>query len=70
MLFAFSVRVSLGKNNRRLDLIIEAANPFEAEAKALQQAKRLYHPGKKATYTVIKSVSETEAFEVFPPPSS
>jgi propanediol utilization protein len=67
MLFAFSVQVSLGKKNRRLDLIIEAVDSLEAEAKALQQAKRLYHPGKKATYTVIKSVSETEALEVFPP---
>jgi hypothetical protein len=68
MLYALSVRVSLGKNNRRLDLIVEAADPGAAETKALKQAKKIYCPGKKAIYTVIKTVSETEALEVFPPP--
>jgi hypothetical protein len=70
MLFALSVRVSFGKNNRRLDLIVEAADTGEAETKALKQAKKIYYPGKKAVYTVIKSVSETEAFAVFSPPKT
>jgi hypothetical protein len=68
MLFALSVRVSLGKNHRRLDLIVEAAAAGEAEAKALKQAKKIYNPGKKAVYTVIKTVSETEALTVLAPP--
>jgi hypothetical protein len=67
MLFALSVRVRLGKNSRRLDLIVEAADTGEAETKALKQAKKIYYPGKKTIYTVIKTVSETEALEVFPP---
>jgi hypothetical protein len=67
MLFASSVRVRRGKNNRRLDLIVEADDSGEAETKAVKQAKKIYYPGKKAVYTIIKTVSETEALEVFPP---
>jgi hypothetical protein len=67
MLFALSVRICRGKNSRRLDLIVEAADPDEAAVKALKQAKKIYYPGKKAVYTVIKTVSETEALEVFHP---
>jgi hypothetical protein len=68
MLYALSVRVSLGKNSRRLDLIVEAAAAGEAETKALKQAKKIYYPGKKAVYTIIKTVSETEALTVLLPP--
>ena len=64
MLFAVSVKVSLGKSQRRLDLIVEATDAQAVEAQAIKQARRLYNPGKKAVYTVIRSVSETEALEV------
>lgn len=67
MLFAVSVKVTLGKNQRRLNLIVETDDPQEVEAKAIKQARKLYNPGKKAVYTVIQSISETEALEVLPP---
>ncbi|HOL11090.1 MAG TPA: hypothetical protein PLH87_13260 [Bacillota bacterium] len=61
MLFGASVKVSLGKKQRRIDLIVEADNPQDAEVKAINQAKKMYFPGKKATYQLIAIVSETEA---------
>ncbi|HYH01917.1 MAG TPA: hypothetical protein VEC37_02350 [Bacillota bacterium] len=66
MLFAVSVKVTLRKNQRRLDLIVETDDPQEVSAKAIKQARKLYNPGKKAVYTVLQSVSETEALEVLP----
>jgi hypothetical protein len=70
MLYAFSVKVSRGKNTRRLDIIVEADELQAAEAKAVKQARKLYNPGKKAVYTIVKVVSENEALEVFPPSSA
>jgi hypothetical protein len=65
MLYAFSIKVSLGKNTRRLDLLVEADELNTAKAKAVKQARKLYNPGKKAVYTVSRVVSENEALEVF-----
>jgi hypothetical protein len=71
MLYAFAIKVNLGKNTRRLDILIEADNLKSAEAKAVKQARKLYNPGKKAVYTVTQVISESEALEVFAgPPAS
>lgn len=69
MLYAASVRVRFGKSQRRIDVIIEAADLEKAKEKALKQAHNIYAPGKKATYTIIGTISETEAFENFFPKS-
>jgi hypothetical protein len=65
MLYAASVRVSLKKNQRRLDIIVEAENLENASEKVLKQARKIYAPGKKAIYTIIGTVSETEAYTDF-----
>jgi hypothetical protein len=65
MLYAFSIKIRLGKNTRRLDILVEADELKAAEAKAVKQARKLYNPGKKAVYKVIQVVSESEALEVF-----
>lgn len=65
MLYAASVRVSLKKNQRRLDIIVEAENLENAKEKVLKQARKIYAPGKKAIYTIIGTVSETEAYTDF-----
>jgi hypothetical protein len=70
MLYAFAIKVNLGKNTRRLDILVEADDLKSAEAKAVRQARKLYNPGKKAVYTVTQVISESEALEVFPGPSA
>jgi hypothetical protein len=65
MLYAASVRVRSGKNLRRIDVIVEADELEKAREKALKQARNIYAPGKKANYSIIGIISETEAFENF-----
>ncbi|HBE77548.1 MAG TPA: hypothetical protein DDW65_07155 [Firmicutes bacterium] len=65
MLYAASVRVSFKRNQRRLDIIVEADNLESAKEKVLKQAHKIYAPGKKAIYAIIGTVSETEAFTDF-----
>jgi hypothetical protein len=65
MLYAFAIKVSLGKNIRRLDILIEADELKTAETKAVKQARKLYNPGKKAVYTVSQVVNESEALKTF-----
>jgi hypothetical protein len=65
MLFAASVRVSFKKIQRRLDIIVEADNLESAKEKVLKQARKIYAPGKKALYTIMGTVSETEAYTDF-----
>ena len=65
MLYAASVKVCCGKNHRRIDIIVEADDPEKAKAKVVKQARKIYAPGKKATYEIIGMVSEAEAFEKF-----
>ena len=65
MLYAASVRVRFGKTSRRIDVIVEADELDKAKARALKQARNIYAPGKKATYTLIGIINETEAFENF-----
>lgn len=63
MLFAASVRVTHRKNQRRIDVIVNAENLEKATEKAIKQARNIYAPGKKAVYTVTYIISETEALE-------
>lgn len=65
MLYAASVRVRIGKTSRRIDVIIEADELDQAKVKALKQARNIYAPGKKASYSIIGIINETEAFENF-----
>ncbi len=66
MLYAASVRVTFRKTQRRIDIIVEADGLESAKEKVLKQARKIYAPGKKAVYTIIGTVSETEAFADFP----
>ncbi|HBF37674.1 MAG TPA: hypothetical protein DDW50_10170 [Firmicutes bacterium] len=66
MLFAASVRVTFKKAQRRLDIIVEAENLESAKEKVLKQARKIYAPGKKAIYTIIGTISETEIYTNFP----
>jgi hypothetical protein len=66
MLYAASVRVTFKKTQRRIDIIVEADDLESAKEKVLKQARKIYAPGKKAVYTIIGTVSETEAFTEFP----
>lgn len=61
MLYAASVKVSYRKAQRRIDVIVEAADLERAREKALKQARSIYAPHKKAVYAVTGIVSETEA---------
>lgn len=63
MLYAALVRVSLGRNQRRINVIVEAEDLEKAKEKAVKQARKIYNPGKKTVYTVVEIVSETEALE-------
>jgi hypothetical protein len=65
MLYAASVRVRFGKSLRRIDVIVEADELEKAREKALKQARNIYAPDKKANYSIIGIISETEAFENF-----
>ncbi|HEX3046239.1 MAG TPA: hypothetical protein VHY08_15895 [Bacillota bacterium] len=65
MLFAASVKVVLGQNKRRIDVIVEDQDLEKAKNKAIRQARSIYMPGKKATYTIIDIIDESEAFEQF-----
>ena len=67
MLYAASVKISQGRNRRRLDVIIAAENLEEAKEKALKQARHIYTPTKKATYTINQIIDETEALAEFSP---
>lgn len=69
MLYAASVRVRFGKINRRIDVIIEADDLEKAKEKALKQARNIYAPDKKATYTIFGMINEVEAFENYSAPS-
>jgi hypothetical protein len=63
MLYAASVRVRSGKTHRRIDVIVEADDLEKAKEKALKQARNIYAPDKKATYTIIGMINEIEALE-------
>ncbi|MCL6591035.1 MAG: hypothetical protein K6U80_13910 [Firmicutes bacterium] len=65
MLFAASVKVVFGQNKRRIDVIVEDEDLEKAKIKAIKQARSIYAPGKKATYTIIEIIDESEAFEQF-----
>lgn len=65
MLYAASVKIVYKNNQRRLDLVVEAENPAEAENKALKQARKMFCPNKKTTYNLITLIDETEALETF-----
>lgn len=67
MLYAASVRVTFHRNQRRIDVIVNAENLEKATEKALKQARSIYAPGKKAVYTVSEIISETEAIETLRP---
>ncbi len=67
MLFAASVKVTFRRNQRRIDVIVNAENLEKATEKALKQARSIYYPGKKAIYTVNEIISETEALETLRP---
>lgn len=70
MLYAASIKISFGKNQRRIDLIIDAEDPKNVEEKAIKQAKKIYCPNKKATYTLLTMVSESEALESISQPEA
>lgn len=61
MLFAASVKITHGKNRRRLDVIVEAPDLETAKEKALKQARNIYAPSKKAAYTLVTIIDEAEA---------
>lgn len=65
MLYAASVKVNFGKNHRRLDVIVEAPDLEKAQEKAIKQARKIYAPGKKATYSIIGIINEVEAIDSF-----
>jgi hypothetical protein len=65
MLYAAQVRVSLGRNHRRIDVIVEAEDLEKAKEKAIKQARKLYLPDKKAVYSILEIISEEEAFKNF-----
>lgn len=67
MLYAASVKVTFRRNQRRIDIIVNAENLDQAKEKAVKQAHNIYAPGKKAVYTVIQIISETEALETLMP---
>lgn len=69
MLYAASVKVTFKKSQRRIDLIVEAEDPEQAEEKAIKQAKKIYSPGKKASYVIVTIVSETEAINSLSQPN-
>ncbi len=70
MLYAASVKITHGRNHRRLDVVVEAASPEEAETKALKQARKMYCSGKKAVYTLMTLIDETEAMAALTNPTS
>ncbi|MGE5607576.1 MAG: hypothetical protein ACM3YE_18025 [Bacteroidota bacterium] len=67
MLYAASVKVTFRRNQRRIDVIVNAENIEKATEKAVKQARSIYSPGKKAVYSVTNIISETEALETFQP---
>lgn len=67
MLYAASVKVTYRRNQRRIDLIVNAENLEKAKEKAVKQARSIYAPGKKAIYTVSEIISEIEALETLRP---
>lgn len=67
MLYAASVKVTFRKNQRRIDVIVNADNLEKATEKAIKQARSIYSPGKKAVYSVTNIISETEALETLQP---
>lgn len=64
MLYAASVKVACRNYQKRIDLVIEAADQTEAETKALKQAKKMCSPARKTTYSVVTIVDEREADQV------
>lgn len=68
MLYAISVKISAGKNQRRIDLVVSAESPEEAGEKAVKQARKMYYPGKKAVYTITTLVTEDEAIAAYTHP--
>ncbi len=67
MLYAASVKVTFRRNQRRIDVIVNAENLEKATEKAIKQARSIYAPGKKAAYSVSEIISETEAIETLRP---
>jgi hypothetical protein len=67
LLYAASVKVTHRRNQRRIDLIVNAENLEKAKEKAVKQARSIYAPGKKAVYTVIEIINEIEALETLQP---
>jgi hypothetical protein len=63
LLYAASVKVTHRRNQRRIDLIVNAENLEKAKERAIKQARKIYAPGKKAVYTVNEIISEIEAVE-------
>lgn len=67
MLYAASVKVTYRRNQRRIDLIVNADSLEKAKERAIKQARSIYAPGKKAVYTVSEIISEVEALETLRP---
>jgi len=67
LLYAASVKVTHRRNQRRIDLIVNAENLEKAKEKAIKQARKIYAPGKKAVYTVSEIINEIEALETLQP---
>lgn len=67
MLYAASVKVSYRNAQRRIDVIVEAASLEQAQEKAVKQARGIYSPHKKAIYSIIGILSETEAINRLAP---
>lgn len=61
MLYAASVKVNFRNHQRRIDVIVEAEDLERAKTKAVKQARNIYTPAKKATYTINEIISEAEA---------
>lgn len=65
MLYAISVKISIKRTQRRIDLVVSAETPEQAGQKALKQARKMYAPGKKAVYTIVTLVTEDEAVAAY-----
>ena len=63
MLFAASVKINFGKNQRRISVLIEAEDMESAKVKAIKQARKIYAPGKKANYTILEIINEQDAYQ-------
>ncbi len=64
MLYAVCIKVTYRQNRKRIDVIVEAEDESKAAEKALKKARGIYAPSKKAVYTLVSMVNETEAQEL------